>query len=332
MHGQVEAMHGLNWVDVVLVLIILASALAGLQRGLIRGALDLVAVVISLLIASYGYHRVADLVSSRISMSDIVANIIGFVIVLVIVQIAFSILILGPLTPVIWSIRRIPLSKEIDGFLGVIPGAVKGIVIAAAVALILVLTPLGNSFDQPVGQSKVAARLLTGANQAIAKSDGHAGINLSGIMLVTEPDAEQGTTLPFHETSGYHKGEADEKTMLAQLNQSRKEHGLAPLRDDPELRQLAAGHSEEMLNLGYFSHVSPLKGSPSDRAKAAGIEFAVIGENIAYAPTIDVAERGLMRSEGHRANILSPEFTRVGIGVVVTSFGTRMVTQEFAGP
>jgi uncharacterized protein YkwD len=325
-------MHGLNWVDVVLVLIILVSALAGLQRGLIRGALDLVAVVISLLVASYSYHRVADLISSHISMSDVVANIIGFVIVLVIVQIAFSILILGPLTPLIWSIRKIPISKEIDGFLGVIPGAIKGAVLAAAIAMVLVLTPLGSSFDQPVGQSKVAAKLLTGANEAIAKSDGHAGINLAGIMLVTEPDAEQGTTLPFRETSGYHESEADEQTMLTQLNQSRQEHGLGPLKDDPELRQLAVAHSEEMLRLGYFAHNSPLSGSPADRAKAAGIDYLAFGENIAYAPTIDVAERGLMRSESHRANILSPEFTRVGIGVIVTSFGTRMVTQEFAGP
>jgi uncharacterized protein YkwD len=325
-------MHGLNWVDVVLVLIILVSALAGLQRGLIRGALDLVAVIVSLLIASYSYHRAADLISSHLSMSDVVANIIGFVIVLVIVQIAFSILILGPLTPLIWSIRKIPISKEIDGFLGLIPGAIKGIVLAAAIAMVLVLTRLGSGFDQPVGQSKVAAHLLSGANEAIAKSDGHAGINLAGIMLVTEPDAAQGTTLPFHETSGYHESEVDEQTMLVQLNQSRQEHGLAPLNNDPELRQLAVAHSEEMLRLGYFAHNSPLSGSPADRAKAAGIEYLVFGENIAYAPTIDVAERGLMRSESHRANILSPEFTRVGIGVIVTSFGTRLVTQEFAGP
>ena len=325
-------MHGLNWVDVVLVLIILVSALAGLQRGLIRGALDLVAVVVSLLIASYSYHRAADLISSHIATSDVVANIIGFVVVLAIVQFAFSALVLGPLTPLIWSIRKIPISKQIDGLLGVIPGAIKGVVLAAAIAFVLVLTPLGNSFDQPVGQSKVAAHLLSGANEAIAKSDGHAGINLAGMMLVTEPDTAQGTTLPFHETSGYHESEADEQTMLAQVNQSRLEHGLAALKDDPQLRQLAAAHSEEMLKLGYFAHESPVNGSPTDRANAVGINYTVFGENIAYAPTIDVAERGLMRSPSHRANILSPEFTRVGIGVIVTSFGTRMVTQDFAGP
>ncbi|HVX29534.1 MAG TPA: CvpA family protein [Nitrolancea sp.] len=325
-------MHGLNWVDIVLVLVIVASALAGLQRGLIRGALDLAAVIVSVLVAAYAYHRVADLITARISMSEVVANIIAFALLLAVVQFAFSILVLGPLTPLIWGLRRIPLSKEIDGVLGVIPGAIKGVVLAAAIAMVLVLTPLGSSFDQPIGQSRVAAHLLSGANQAIAKSDGHAGINLADIMLVSEPDPETGASLPFRESSGYHESEADEQSMLAQLNQSRLEHGLAPLRDDPELRQLATAHSEEMLNLGYFSHISPVSGSPADRVKAAGITFTTFGENIAYAPTIDVAQRGLMRSESHRANILSPDFTRVGIGVIVTSFGTRVVTQEFAGP
>lgn len=325
-------MHGLNWVDIVLVLVILASALAGLQRGLIRGALDLVAVVISLLVASYGYHRVADLLSSRIAMSDVVANIIAFVILLVVVQLAFSLLILGPLTPMIWSIRRIPVSKEIDGFLGVIPGAIKGLVLAAAIALVLVLTPLGSSFDQPIGQSKVAAQLLSGANDAISRTDGHVGINLANIMLVSEPDSEAGTALPFHELSGFRESQPDEQQMLAQLNKARLEHGLAPLNEDPGLQRIAAAHSEEMLKLGYFAHVSPVSGAPTDRAKSAGIEYTVFGENIAYAPTVDVAERGLMRSASHRANILSPEFTRVGIGVIVTSFGTRLVTQDFAGP
>ncbi|MGA7672612.1 MAG: CAP domain-containing protein, partial [Nitrolancea sp.] len=95
---------------------------------------------------------------------------------------------------------------------------------------------------------------------------------------------------------------------------------------------VALEHSQEMLELGYFAHISPLRGSPTDRMDAAGVSYSVAGENIAYAPTVNVAERGLMRSPGHRANILSSDFTRIGIGVIVTPFGTRMFTQEFAGP
>ena len=86
-----------------------------------------------------------------------------------------------------------------------------------------------------------------------------------------------------------------------------------------------------MLKLGYFAHNSPVSGSPSDRLQAAGISFRVAGENLAYAPTVEIAHRGLMNSPGHRANILSPDFTRVGIGVIVAPNGERMFTQDFIG-
>ena len=325
-------MHNVNWVDGVLVLIILVSALAGIRRGLLRGAIDLAAIVVSLIVASYSYHRAADLISSKIHMSNVVASVFGFIAVVVLVQILFGIFIIAPLTPLITTARRIPISKELDALLGVIPGAIKGFALATSLVLFLVLTSFGSDFDKPLGQSTVAKRLLSGANQALVRIDGHVGINLADFMFVVEPNSVTGATLPFTVTTGLHESTADEQQMLQELNDSRAANGLAPLKDDPTLRAVAVAHSTEMLQLGYFSHTSPLHGSPTDRAQAAGIPFTVLGENIAYAPTVDVAERGLMRSPGHRANILASEFTRVGIGVVVTPFGTRMFTQEFAGP
>ncbi|HVB65380.1 MAG TPA: CvpA family protein [Nitrolancea sp.] len=325
-------MHNLNWVDGVLVLIVLVSALSGIRRGFLRGAIDLVAIVVSLIVASYSYHRAADLISSKIHMSDVVANVIGFIAVMLVVQIVFAIFVIAPLTPIITTARRIPISKELDALLGVIPGAIKGLALATALVLVLVLTSFGSGMDQPLGQSTVATYLLSGANQTLQRADGHVGINLADFMFVVEPSSKTGMTLPFTVTSGLRESPSDEQKMLQELNDSRAAHGLAPLKDDPQLRAVAAAHSSEMLQLGYFSHTSPLHGTPTDRAQAAGIPFTALGENIAYAPTVDVAERGLMRSPGHRANILSTEFTRVGIGVVVTPFGTRMFTQEFAGP
>jgi uncharacterized protein YkwD/uncharacterized membrane protein required for colicin V production len=325
-------MHNVNWVDGVLVLIVLVSALSGIRRGFLRGAVDLATIVVSVIAASYSYHRVAGLISARVHTSDVVANVIGFIAVMFIVQIAFSIFVIAPLTPMITTARRIPISKELDALLGVIPGAIKGVALATALVLILVLTSFGSGMDQPLGQSTVATHLLSGANQALERADGHVGVNLADFMFVTEPNSVTGTTLPFTVTSGLRESATDEQKMLEQLNSSRADYGLAPLKDDPQLRQVATAHSEEMLKLGYFSHTSPLHGSPTERVQAAGIPFTALGENIAYAPTVDIAERGLMRSPGHRANILSTEFTRVGIGVVVTPFGTRMFTQEFAGP
>jgi uncharacterized protein YkwD len=63
--------------------------------------------------------------------------------------------------------------------------------------------------------------------------------------------------------------------------------------------------------------------------RAAGIQFVVAGENLAYAPNVDIAQRGLMNSPGHRANILRPEFGHVGIGVIRSAAEGSMFTQDF---
>jgi uncharacterized protein YkwD len=63
--------------------------------------------------------------------------------------------------------------------------------------------------------------------------------------------------------------------------------------------------------------------------RAAGVTFLVAGENLAYAPNVQAAHDALMRSPGHRANILRAEFGRVGIGVIHSQFQGSMFTQDF---
>jgi uncharacterized protein YkwD len=86
-----------------------------------------------------------------------------------------------------------------------------------------------------------------------------------------------------------------------------------------------------MFRLGYFSHTSPVSGSPADRLAHAGVAYAASGENLAYAPSVELAHQGLMASPGHRANILEPAYSRVGIGVQNAGLYGRMFTEEFAG-
>ncbi len=84
-----------------------------------------------------------------------------------------------------------------------------------------------------------------------------------------------------------------------------------------------------MFARGYFSHTDPDGKSPFDRIAAAGITYKAAGENLAYAANVDLAHAGLMRSPGHRANILETDFGRVGIGVIDGGIYGRMFTQNF---
>ncbi len=66
-----------------------------------------------------------------------------------------------------------------------------------------------------------------------------------------------------------------------------------------------------------------------DRMREANVRFVDAGENLALAPTVQVAHRGLMNSPGHRANILYPQFGRVGIGIMDGGIRGLMISQEF---
>ncbi len=65
------------------------------------------------------------------------------------------------------------------------------------------------------------------------------------------------------------------------------------------------------------------------RIREANIRFSTAGENLALAPSMQIAHSGLMKSPGHRANILRPEFGRVGIGIMDGGIHGLMVTQDF---
>ncbi|WP_416981368.1 CAP domain-containing protein [Streptomyces sp. T028] len=98
-------------------------------------------------------------------------------------------------------------------------------------------------------------------------------------------------------------------------NRERARAGLRPLAVDPLLTTAAQAHCADMVARAFYSHTSPEGGQPWDRAAAAGSARRTIGENIACGQrsAAEVVE-GWMNSPGHRANILKPAFTHIGVG------------------
>ncbi|MGW0865851.1 CAP domain-containing protein [Streptomyces sp. NPDC002611] len=98
-------------------------------------------------------------------------------------------------------------------------------------------------------------------------------------------------------------------------NRERARAGLPPLAVDPLLTTAAQSHSADMVARAFYSHTGPDGSQPWDRAAAAGSTRRSIGENIACGQRspAEVVE-GWMNSPGHRANILKPGFTHIGVG------------------
>lgn len=98
-------------------------------------------------------------------------------------------------------------------------------------------------------------------------------------------------------------------------NQQRKQNGLPALQTDTKLNSVAQKKSEDMQQNGYFSHTSPTYGSPFDMMRDFDISYKSAGENIAQGQrTPQEVVQSWMNSEGHRRNILSKDFTHIGVG------------------
>ncbi|NLK00133.1 MAG: hypothetical protein GX318_02700 [Clostridia bacterium] len=124
---------------------------------------------------------------------------------------------------------------------------------------------------------------------------------------------------------------AEEHKMIQLVNQERVSRGLTALEIDLNLVKTARMKSQDMITKNYFAHQSPTYGSPFDLIKSQGISYRTAGENLAGASTVDLAHNNLMNSPGHRANILNPNYTHIGIGVVNGGNYGNMFTQHFIG-
>lgn len=120
-----------------------------------------------------------------------------------------------------------------------------------------------------------------------------------------------------------------EQQMINLVNQSRKQNGLSALQADNQLSEIARIKSKDMIDKNYFSHNSPTYGSPFDMLKNFGVSYIKAGENIAGNQTVEKAHEALMNSPGHRQNILSSEYTHIGIGVQKGGQYGNMFTQLF---
>ena len=320
----------LNWVDWAILLILLGYILAGIRRGFLAGTLDLLGMAISLGAAILGYRQAAAWLLQMFDIPRAMAYIGAFLSIVIAVQLFYSILLSAILR--VTSPIQLLLGPLLifDKTLGAIPGAIKGLIFTTLILMPFALFPLVPQFSATLERSVLGSRLVVAAVEAAPRLDALAGRELNeGLSFLTPPQTEEGMKINFGVLGQLRPDPEAEEKMLALVNEERIKAGLKPLQMDEKLRQVAREHSREMFLLGYFAHQSPVAGSPFDRMKSAGITFTVAGENLAYAPNVQIAHEGLMNSPGHRANILRGEFGRVGIGVIKSDFRGSMFSQEF---
>ena len=124
---------------------------------------------------------------------------------------------------------------------------------------------------------------------------------------------------------------SDEKEVFNLINQQRINNGLTALKVDEEVQRVARIKAQDMVDNNYFSHTSPIYGSPFDMLKSFKISYKTAGENIAGNSSNSGAVNAWMNSSGHKANILNSSYNYTGIGVVSSPKYGKIFVQMFIG-
>jgi len=320
-------------IDFILGVIILLYALSGWRRGFVATALGLGGTVFAGWLA-LTYYRPLGLYVLHWwpDLPRPVASVLAFLFILVAGSTLFSWVVGWTLGGLRSAVREVDALRWLDAVGGVALGAVIGAAAAAIVATLIALAPLPGDVRGSVERSRLGGPLVERASELTPVIEPILAQVAEDTltMIPRPPTGEPRSDLNFPRDLALSVDHEAEQRLFELVNEERVRHGLKPLRWDERLAEAGRRHAEEMFRLSYFAHESPVTGQPVNRARAAGAQFIVLGENLAYAPSTEIAHKGLMESPGHRANIMSPMFGRVGIGVVRGGIYGRMFAQEFA--
>jgi uncharacterized protein YkwD/uncharacterized membrane protein required for colicin V production len=317
----------LNGIDGLVLIVLLLFAWQGYRTGGLARLAGLAVMAVSVGVAWVLHRPVGDWFHWVTGLPRLAATAAGFLVPFLIIE----------LMATVYAARQLRrLSPEVqkswwNRLLGMVPALGEGTLLAAMGLTVALVWPSRAMPRDAITSSLLGGRLVgvgTAVQTRVQESMGGAMQDLLTFRTV-RPGSNERVTLPFRTTNAEPDPEA-EAAMLEVLNRERARRGLRPLRADERLRTSARAHARDMLRRGYFAHATPEGATPFDRMTAVGARYGTAGENLALAPTVEIAHTGLMKSPGHRENILRPEFGRVGIGALRAPPYGIMFTQNFA--
>ncbi len=315
-----------NYVDLILLLIIILAAIHGFRRGFIIGILEIIALAASILAAFYFYPAIAKQFALFLTFQERWLLPFAFL-----VTFLLSRLIIG--TILYFLFKQLPKNihlNKTNKVAGIIPGLAKGFFYASLMGMLFLFIRLWPGLNQQTRESYIANTLTQKMEQLdnAISSDISEKVKQSISKLTIEPESDETILLHFKIEHPI-VNEKFENHLLVLVNAERRKANIQLLARDTALRTVAREHSRDMFQKGYFSHVSLEDTTPFDRIKSHKIKYTTAGENLALAQTVEIAHMGLMNSPGHRANILNPAFGRMGVGIMDGGIFGLMVTQNF---
>lgn len=322
----------MNWIDLVIIGVFTFYLVEGLRRGFIEQSLELFGFFVTLLLTFLAYKSVAVWLSNNAGLEGIAAKPVAFLLLWVVFQVLYSFLLqlLYPKIP-----ARLRQANQ-NRYAGVIPAFLKGYIFVSVLLTLFLAFAIPAKLKAAIEDSTLGSRFVAQSGNVQQYLSSLLGQDIKDTLtfLTVPPQSEEiiqpdeRVSLKFTVEDGV-VDQSSEQKMLQLLNQERVRAGLKELIWNEKAAEVGRKHAQDMFAKGYFAHENLEGLSPFDRMEAGGIVFKVAGENLAYAATVELAHNGLMRSPGHRANILEIDYGMVGIGVIDGGIYGKMFVQNF---
>ena len=315
-----------NWVDILILAILLYFVSEAWRFGFWIIVADFFGFLLSLVIALRGYKFAADILRTNFSLAHSVSNAVGFLIMA-----AFSQALLGFVFAHL--IRKIPYKfwkKPWNNIAAIIPAVGQGLILISFILTLATGLPISPKLKSDVGESKIGGYLVQKTSGLEVKVNEIFGglVEDSLTYLTVKPGSTEFIPITVYSRE-LSVDEESELALLNLVNAEGRKRGIAELTWRNEVVSVARAHAKDMWKREYFGHVSPDGEDVVARMETEDVNFSVVGENLALAPTLQTAHNGLMNSEGHRANILETEFNRLGVGVIDNGIYGKMFVQIF---
>jgi uncharacterized membrane protein required for colicin V production len=321
-------------IDFVLGIYLATLAVRGWLRGLVKELVDLVGLIAGVFIAFRASRPFGDFLSGRFDVGPEVGRVAAGLVLFLLVGLGLS--VAGHYAMKLMKLPGLNLSNRL---LGSGLAIAWGLLVLLAVVSVVRALPFPPAVDAALAESAVVDRVAGPEAAPRRLFLALAGDEVLSALNAIEPliggqrlvlDHDDVAQIPAAAPDEITHAPEDAALIFGFLNRARVDAGLAPLVWSDGLASAALGHAQEMYLDGYVSHVSPKTGTVGDRVRLVGIPLVAVGENIGLASSALAVHQALMESEGHRANILSSGYDRVGIGAVQGPLGL-MVVQVFGG-
>lgn len=318
-------MNGFNWIDIVIFGVLFFYGIQGYSLGFFRAFLDLISFALSFVLALKFYAVLGNSLVDIFSIPQGISYAIGFFVIAFTCEIIFGIIIRR------FIILRSSVLNILSRTLGIFTGMFSGFILVSFLLSLIIALPVSSFLKRSVFVSKIGNSLVSktqGFEKDLNNIFGGA-VNETLNFLTIEP--EENTVINLHfKTDKFSIDQNAEKEMIVLVNKERVAMGLVDLDVNTKLQDVARKYCMDMIRRGYFSHYTLEGLSPFDRMNKANVYYSsYAGENLALSPNVTIAMQGLMASKGHRANILSPNFGKIGIGVIEAGILGSAFCQEF---